>query len=92
MKIVRRIYKDRQRVQVNFPECGKDLRRSLAAHCQTQHHVAKGGPGQEGNGDGGVNDPRTNRMAFLAKAGPKPCPVGGCSGRVVTQTAMWMHF
>ena len=31
--------------------------------------MAKGGPGQEGDGEGGGDKPRTYRMAFLEKAG-----------------------
>ena len=38
------------------------------------------------------NEPRTFRMAFSAKAGPRPCPVKGCSGRAATWTAMQVHF
>ena len=44
-----RSYKERYRERVSYPEYGKDLERgALAAHCQTQHGVAKGVPGQEG--------------------------------------------
>ena len=32
--------------------------------------------------DWGDDDPRTYRMVYPAKAGPRPCPVVGCSGRV----------
>ena len=67
-------------------------RGSLAAHLQTQHGVAKGEPGQEGNGEGGDNEPRAYRMAFLEKAGPRPYPVEGCSGWEATRTAMRLHF
>ena len=37
-------------------------------------------------------DPRTYRMAFPTKGGPRSCPVKGCLGRVGTQTVMRMHF
>ena len=31
-------------------------------------------------------------MAFPSKAGPRPYPVKGCSGRETTWTAIWMYF
>ena len=37
---------------------------SLAAHFQTQHGVKKGVPGQEVEGKGRGDKPRTYRMAF----------------------------
>ena len=48
--------------------------------------------GQKGDGGGWGNEPRTYRMAFPEKAGPRPCPVEGCSGQAATQTAILMHF
>ena len=33
------------------------------------------------------NDIRTFRMMFPEKAGPRPCPVEGCSGRAATRTS-----
>ena len=73
-------------------ECGKEVaNESLVAHCQNQNSVAKGRLGQEGDKAAGGDKPRTYRMAFPAKAGPRPCPVEGCSGWVSTQTAMWVH-
>ena len=61
-------------------------------HCQTQHDMAKGVPGQEGDGEGRGNDTKTYRMVFPEKVGPRPCPVEGCSFRVAMQTAMQMQF
>ena len=88
-----RSYKERQRERVSCPECGKDLARgSLAAHCQTQHGVTKGGPRQEGDREGRGDEPRTYRMAFLTKAGLRHCPFERCSGRAATRTAMRVHF
>ena len=76
MKRARRSYKGRHWVQMKCPECGNDLTRgSLDAHRQTQYCVAKGGPGQEVNRDGRGNNPRTKMMAFMEKAGLRPCPV-----------------
>ena len=61
-------------------------------HRQTQHGVAKGVPGQEGDGEGGGDDPREYMTAFPAKAGPRPCPFEGCIVRVATRMTMRMHF
>ena len=36
--------------------------------------------------------PQTYRMSFLAKGGPRKCPVAGCLGRVATRTAMRVQF
>ena len=58
-------------------------------HCQTQNGGAKGGLRSEGDeADGGGNEPRNYRMEFPARAGTRPCPVEGCSGRATTRTAM----
>ena len=57
-------------MRVNCPEYGKDSEMgSLAAHHQNHNGVKKGGPGQEGNREGGGENPREYRMAFLAKSG-----------------------
>ena len=65
---------------------------SLVTHHQTQHEVAKGGLGSEGVRADRGNNPRTYSMAFPERAGPRPCPVKGCSGRASTQTAMRVNF
>ena len=67
-------------------------RGSLATHYQTQHGVAKGGPGQEVNREGKVNEPRTYMMVFPVKAIPRTCPDEGCSGQAATQMSMQVHF
>ena len=54
--------------------------------------MAKEGTGKEGNGEGGGEDPRTYRMEFPTKAGPRSCPVEGCSGQAATRMAMQVHF
>ena len=56
---------------------------SLVVHRQNQHSVEKLSLGQEGNKEAGREEPRTYRMAFPEKAGPRPFPVEGCSGRGV---------
>ena len=64
-------------------------------HRQTHYGVAKGGLRSEGGGADGINEgdyPRTYRMVFPEKSGPRPCPVEGCSGQALTGTAMRMHF
>ena len=48
------------------------------------------GGGKDG-GDGG-NEPRTYRIAFPAQAGPRPCPVEGCSGRTSTWKVTRVNF
>ena len=54
--------------------------------------MVKGGPGQEGDGEGRGDKPRTYMMAFLTNTGPRHCPVEGCSGQAATQTDMRVHF
>ena len=74
-------------------ECGKEMAKGLlVAHCQTQHGIAKGRLVKEGDKAAGGDDLRTYRMAFPAKAGPRPCPAEGCSRRVSTRTEMMVHF
>ena len=88
-----RNFKERQRERVLCTECGKKLAKgSLVAHRQTQHGVAQGGSGKVSNEESGGNYPRTFRMAFPAKSGPRPCPVEGCSFRAAMRTAMRVHF
>ena len=74
-------FKERQQEWVLFPDCWKEVENvSLVAHLQTQHGVAKGRLGQEGNEAEGGNKTRTYRMMFPDKDVPRPCPVEGCSG------------
>ena len=76
-----------------FPYYGKELAKgSLVAHRQTQHGVEKWGSGKEDDKEGRGDEPRTFRMVFPEKTGPRPCPVEGFSGRAGTRTAMWLHF
>ena len=65
MTRLRRIYRGRQRNQVNFPEFGKYLTRGpLSVHRQIKHILAKRGSGQESDEDSRGNKPRENSMAF----------------------------
>ena len=61
-------------------------------HHQTQHRVAKGGLGSEGDEVDLGENPSTYRMAFPARAGPRPCPVKGYSGRASTWMEPRAHF
>ena len=86
-------YTERQWERVHCLDCGKDLERgSLVAHRQTQNGVAKRGSGKEGDEECGGDNPRKFRMLFLAKAGPRPCPVKGCSCQAETRTEMRVQF
>ena len=88
-----RSFKERQWERVLCPECGKEMPKgSLVMHCQTQHGMARGGLGPEGDEADRGDEPRTYRMAFPAKAGPRPCPVEGCIGRASTRAAVKVHF
>ena len=76
-----------------YLECGKELVKvSLLAHSQTQHGVAKGGLGQEGNEEARGNNPRTYRIRFPVKSVPRSCPLEGCIGWVSTWTVMRAHL
>ena len=88
-----RIFKESHQERVIFPECGKEFSKgSMVEHRQTQHGLTKGGSGKEGGKEVGGEKTRTFRMTFPAKAGPRPCPVDGCSGRVAMWTSIWVHF
>ena len=68
---------------------------SLVTHSQNQHGAAKGGLVPEVDEVGEVdrgNKPRTYRLAFPARVGPRPFPVKECSCRAPTQVSMRMHF
>ena len=85
-------YRERQREWVLCGECGKEMAvGSLAGHMMTQHgQAAEERWIWEALATGG--DPQTYRLAFLAKGGPRSCPVEGCPGRAGTRTAMRIHF
>ena len=54
----------------------------------------EGGAGQKDDkGDRyGGTEPRTYRMTFPEKAGLRPCPFEGCSGRAEMGTATRVHL
>ena len=88
-----RRFKERQGERVLRPECGKEMEKiSLVTHRQTQHGVAKGGLGPEGNEADRGDKPKTYRMVFPKKEGPRPCPAEGCSGWASMGTDMRVHF
>ena len=62
-------------------------------HRQTHNGVAKGRMRSEVDKvDRGGDEPRTYRVAFPNRVGPRPCPVEGCSGRASTRTVMRVQF
>ena len=65
---------------------------SLVTHRQTQHIVTKGGLVSEGYEAYGGKDPRTYRLVFTERKGPRPCQVKGCSAQASTRTDMRVHF
>ena len=91
-----RIFKERQQERVLCLECKKELAKgSLVTYHQTHHGMAKGGLGSEGGGADeiyGGDEPRTDRMAFPERDGPRPCQVERCSSRVLTRREMTVHF
>ena len=64
---------------------------SLASHRMTQHGQAKK---ERWSWEALATEgyPRTYRLAFPNKGGPRSCPVEDCTGRAGTQTAMRMHL
>ena len=54
--------------------------------------MSKGDPVQEGDGEGGGDEPRTDTMSFLEKAGMTPFPFEGCSGQTETQMAIQVQL
>ena len=74
--------RERERERVLCPEYRKDMvKGSLVTHHQNQHGMAKRGLGPEGDKAEGGDNPRTYRMAFPTKEGPRPCPAERCSGQ-----------
>ena len=65
---------------------------SLVTHRQTQHGMAKGGLGLEGDEYNGGDEPITYRMTFPAKVIPSPCPVKGSGGWASTWKAMRLNI
>ena len=61
-------------------------------HLQNQNGVAKGMLVSEGDKADGGDEPITYILAFPARVGPRPCPVKGYSGWVLTRTAIMVHF
>ena len=89
-----RSFKEQQQEQVSCLECGKELAKGSLVTCrQTQHGGDTGMLGSEVDKlDGGGNKPRTHRMAFPTRAGPRPYPVEGCSVRLLMRMEIRVHF
>ena len=86
-----RSYAERQQERVACGECGEVLVvGSMSSHLMTRHgKAAARGQLWTPQADGG---PRTYKMSFPAKGGPRRCPVEECPGSLETRTAMRVHF
>ena len=86
-----RSYAERQRERVELGECGEVLAvGSMLSHLMTrQGKAAARRQRWTPQADGG---PRTYKMSFPSKGGPRRCPVTGCPGGLATRTAMRVHF
>ena len=85
-------YRERQRDQVECKECAEQLAAgSLSIHLMTQHGRAAGQRRQWSTPAKG-RVPQEYQTSFLAKGGLHTCPVDGCPGKLVTRTAMRVHF
>ena len=85
-------YRELQRGRVQCRECGGDMEAGLmAGHMTTQHGRSEEDIWSWTTSAMG-EEPRTYRMEFLAKGGPRSCPFEGCLGRATTRTAMQVHF
>ena len=88
-----RSFKEQHQEQVLCPECGKDMvKGSLVNNRQTQHGVARGGLGTEGDESARGNKPRTYSISFPAKARHRPSPFKGCRGHASTRKTTRVHF
>ena len=85
-------YREQQKGRVKCREYGEEMVVGyLAGHSMTQHgrsaeerRICKTSATRE--------YPRTYRMAFPAKGGPRSCPVEGFPGRAATRTVMRVNF
>ena len=85
-------YMERLKEQVSFGECGDMLAAgSLSSHMMTQHGRAAEIRQQWSTPAAGIGT-QTYRVSLPAKGGPQKCPLAGCTGRVVTRTAIWVNF
>ena len=85
-------YQVRKKGRLHCRDCGEEMAvGSLAGHRMTQHgKAAEERCSLKTLATG--EDPRTYRMAFPDKGGPRSCPVEGCPGRAAMRTAMRVHF
>ena len=85
-------YRERLKGRVSCRDCGEMMAEgSLASQLMTQHgRVAETRRSWRTLAAGA--GPRTFRMSFPAKGGPRSCPVEGRPDRVVTRKAMRVHF
>ena len=73
-------------------ECGEKMALGLLkVHQKTKHRKEAGGMRHwENTAPGGY--PQTYKIDFPSAGAPRNCPIKGCRGRVVTRTAMQVHF
>ena len=85
-------YRERLKGQVSCRECGELMAAgSLESHLMTQHvRVAETRWSWRTSTVGA--GPRTLRMIFPAKGGPRSFPVEGCTGRAAMRAEMRVHF
>ena len=85
-------YRERQKKRVQCRECGEEMAAvSMAGHMKTKHGQATEERWSWTTSDTG-EELQTYRMEFIAKGGPRSCPVEGCPGRAATRTAIRVHF
>ena len=84
-------YKEQQRDRMECAECGEQLEvGSMLSHLMTRHGKTAGQRCQwTTHTKAGA---QVYRMSFLTNGGPRKCPVEGCPGKMVTSTAMRLHF
>ena len=84
-------YAERQRERVACGECGAVIAvGSMLSHLMTRH--GKAATGRHLWATQTNWNPRTYKMHFPAKGGPRRCPVERCPGVLATQVAMRVHF
>ena len=85
-------YIERLKGQGDYGECGEMLTVGyMLSHLMTQLGRAMG-RWRQWNTLAAEVGPHIYRMSFPEKGGPRKCPVVGCPGRVMTRTAMRVHF
>ena len=85
-------YREQLKRQVSCRTCGEMMSAGyLASYLMTQHGRLTEVRQSWITLDVGAG-PRTFRIAFPAKGGPRSCPVEGCPGRAAMKTMMRVHL